>query len=162
MQTITYSNKSTLYANGSIPDANKVNAADMNEIKSVVNSNASETENLFGGLFDYSTTENDTGQTWINNKPIYRKVVEFGNLPNNTSKTVAHGISNLETFVKCDFIATRSSDKDTLFIPYSTFNTNNTGGIIFYMNSVNIYATTVSDRSAYSGVIILEYTKTTD
>ena len=162
MQTITYSNKSTLYANGSIPDANKVNAADMNEIKSVVNSNANETENLFGGLFDYSTTENDTGQTWINNKPIYRKVVEFGNLPNNTSKTVAHGISNLETFVKCDFIATRSSDKDTLFIPYSTFNTNNTGGIIFYMNSVNIYATTVSDRSAYNGVIILEYTKTTD
>lgn len=162
MQTITYSNKSTLYANSSIPDANKVNATDMNEIKTVVNNNANETENLVAGLSVYSTTEANTGQTWINNKPIYRKVIEFGNLPNNTSKTVAHGISNLENFIKCDFIATRSSDKDTLFIPYVTFNSNNTGGIVFYINSVNVYVTTVTDRSAYSGIIILEYTKTTD
>lgn len=41
MAQITYGNKSAVYSNPDIPDENKVNATDMNEIKSVVNQNDS-------------------------------------------------------------------------------------------------------------------------
>lgn len=39
MALITYANKSTMNENASVPAVNKVQASDMNEIKSVVNSN---------------------------------------------------------------------------------------------------------------------------
>lgn len=42
MQSITYSNKTPLYINSNIPDENKGNASDFNDIKSVVNANAAE------------------------------------------------------------------------------------------------------------------------
>ena len=45
MQTISYTDKSALNENAGIADINKCNASDMNEIKSVVNSNASECGN---------------------------------------------------------------------------------------------------------------------
>lgn len=43
VSTITYTNKVALNENASVADINKVKAEDMNEIKSVVNNNASET-----------------------------------------------------------------------------------------------------------------------
>ena len=42
IQTITYSDKQAMATHPSIPDVNKVTDSDMNEIKSVVNNNASE------------------------------------------------------------------------------------------------------------------------
>ena len=42
IQTITYSDKQAMGTQPSIPDINKVTDSDMNEIKSVVNNNASE------------------------------------------------------------------------------------------------------------------------
>ena len=45
MQTIGYTNKSALNQNAGIADVNKCNASDMNEIKAVVNNNASECGN---------------------------------------------------------------------------------------------------------------------
>lgn len=45
MATITYSNKVAVNTNSGVADINKVNAADMNEIKTVVNNNYSEYSN---------------------------------------------------------------------------------------------------------------------
>lgn len=45
MQSISYANKSALNVNSSIADVNKCNAADLNEIKTVVNANATESGN---------------------------------------------------------------------------------------------------------------------
>lgn len=42
MQTISFTNKTALNVNSSIADVNKCNASDLNEIKSVVNTNANE------------------------------------------------------------------------------------------------------------------------
>ena len=50
MAQITYADKSAMNVNSSIPDTNKVNASDMNEIKSVVNANYNEYSNLLTGL----------------------------------------------------------------------------------------------------------------
>lgn len=45
MQSISYTNKSALNQNAGIADINKCNADDMNEIKTVVNANATECGN---------------------------------------------------------------------------------------------------------------------
>ena len=46
-----------------------------------------------------STSEVNTGFTWVDGSPIYKKTVNFGVLPNNTSKQVAHNIQNVDYFL---------------------------------------------------------------
>lgn len=41
---------------------------------------------------EYTQNETHTGETWINGQPILRKVVNFGALPNATTKVIPHGI----------------------------------------------------------------------
>ena len=53
INTITFTDKQQLNANPSVADINKVQATDMNEIKSVVNDNA----NLMGDLTELPTTD---------------------------------------------------------------------------------------------------------
>lgn len=53
MQAISYTNKSALNENAGIADINKCNASDMNEIKTVVNANATEC----GNASDLDTTD---------------------------------------------------------------------------------------------------------
>ena len=50
VQTITYGDKSYLNENADIPATNKVQDTDMNEIKSVVNNNATELTNITGQI----------------------------------------------------------------------------------------------------------------
>lgn len=45
MQSINYTNKTALNINSDIADVNKCNASDLNQIKTVVNANASECGN---------------------------------------------------------------------------------------------------------------------
>lgn len=108
----------------------------------------------------YSNTEERVG-TWIDGKPIYRKTVNFGNLPNNSSNVTAHGISDVDVFTKIEGIGVRLAGGGVtlscLPIPYS-----GTNFIEVYAKAVNIEISTTSDRSAYTGYITLEYTKTTD
>lgn len=72
INTITYANKSYINQNQSVADTNKVNAADMNEIKSVVNANA----NIVGDSSDLEETDvitelnNIKGKIlWTNSNP---------------------------------------------------------------------------------------------
>lgn len=111
--------------------------------------------------FEYSTNEIIVGN-WVDDKPIYRKVIDIGNLPNASQTIVSHNISNIKRIVKLYGSATRDSDKDTMPIPYVTFNSNNNGGINLYANNVSILVSTSTDRSSYTGYVVLEYTKTND
>ena len=111
--------------------------------------------------FEYRQGETKCG-VWsdgFTEKTLYRKVIDIGSLPNNATKATAHSISSLDMIVSLKGIAVRSSDKDTLPIPYVTFNANNSGGMILNANSTYINVTTSSDRSAYNGYIVIEYTK---
>lgn len=105
----------------------------------------------------YSTTEQVVG-TW-NNKPLYRKVIECGALPNNSNKDVAHNIQNLGITTRCDGMAVRTSDSRALTIPDSTPGVEIGCGV----TNTNVYITTNNDRSSFNNsFLILEYTKTTD
>ena len=50
-----------------------------------------------GGV-NYSTTEHKIG-TWIDGSDLYEITVDCGNPPSNTSKTVAHGVANINDVV---------------------------------------------------------------
>ncbi len=74
VQTITYDNKSFLNENSDIADVNKVQDTDMNEIKSVVNNNANELNNLMPTtLYENAngTTSNITLNDDISNYSYY-------------------------------------------------------------------------------------------
>lgn len=115
-------------------------------------------ENYIDEKNSYSETETLTGGTWIDGKPIYRKVINFGTLPNNTEKTVNHNISNLDTLIKMECIAKSASG--AMNIPYINIRDSSASVSIFY-NTTNIAIRTSYDRSAYRAIVILEYTKTT-
>lgn len=161
VQTITYDDKQYLNQNSEIADVNKINDTDMNEIKTVVNNNATELTNVINAE-EYSTNEVQTNKVWIDGKPIYRKVVNCGNLSNANPIIVPHNITNLDKLVGYSGFALRFSDNDYLPIPYVTFNPNNGGGITTYTDGTDIHIGTSADRSAYVGYVTLEYTKTTD
>lgn len=100
----------------------------------------------------YSTGEMKIG-TWLG-KPLYRKVIDIGAMPNNTSKTVAHNISSVDTWVTVRAIAQTSGPVSLLAPSYNgTIYTN------IYTDYQNVYVQTNGDRSGFSGYVILEYTK---
>lgn len=96
---LTYANKVALNENAEISDINKVTDSNMNEIKTVVNNNDDEMITINTNLTNattYSTTETVVG-TWINGKPIYRKVIvlESGTIHAGYYE-YNHNISNLD------------------------------------------------------------------
>lgn len=92
MAQITYADKSTMNSNSSIPAINKCQASDMNEIKSVVNSNYTE---LLDAINDKniicvglsSNTNVSVGSTWTHYQvPINNTIASIGSkLTLNTS-----------------------------------------------------------------------------
>ena len=46
---------------------------------------------------DYSTNEVNTGKTWIDGKPIYRRVVDAGTSSGSGYTNVNHNIANIDT-----------------------------------------------------------------
>ena len=101
----------------------------------------------------YSTNEIKIGK-WIDGKDLYRKVVDFGALPNATTKGVAHNISNLGTVTNCYGYASISNTK--LSINWY----NGTNYITTFVTNTVVNIQTSNDRSSYTAYVIIEYTKT--
>lgn len=104
----------------------------------------------------YSTDEQRIG-TWLG-KPLYRKTINVGTLPNNTVLRVAHNIINYDRFV--NIIGSAKSSTQSLSFPF--VGSNLSDNIAIQITTDNIVIITGSDRSAFNGYVTLEYTKTTD
>lgn len=105
----------------------------------------------------YSANEQAIG-TWIDGKTLYRKVVNLGNLPNASAKSVSTGLSNVN-YVKSYGMMTNGSIYFEMNNTRPTDNTtNNETGL--YISNNTIYIETKIDRSSYTGFVVLEYTKT--
>ena len=93
IQNITYDNKVALNQNADIPDVNKVTDSDMNEIKSVVNNNATELTNLPGTIVESDSNANGTYVKFSDGTMICYKNIslnininkEWGNVYENTT-----------------------------------------------------------------------------
>lgn len=111
--------------------------------------------------WQYSTEETRTGKTWVDGKPIYRKVVDFGALPNASNKNVNHGISNLDYVVSYEGLAYDSTTRTFYPLPTVSISTN-AAQTNMAITSSAIEIVTAENRSSRRAYIVLEYTKSTD
>ena len=99
-----------------------------------------------GKRFELSTNEHWTGRSWINGKPIFRKVVDIGAFPDMSTKTVAHGITDIDEWIDYRVVGINSTKENPTFT--------------LGLTAVNVEVTTPIAMSTFSGYAILEYTKT--
>lgn len=97
--------------------------------------------------FTYSTEEVDTGEKWIDGKPIYRLVFPINFVYTDSMRTVTKDIYNAAHVIKC------------YGVDY-----NKTNGCIYFRGwSKNGYLQAMSEYHSGSCThVIFEYTKTTD
>ncbi len=109
----------------------------------------------------YSTSEVLTAERWIDGKPVYRKVVSMGALPNATAKSIAHGISNLDEHLDLSGVAFHANGDARIPLPYVSTSTST---IQMHMSKTNVIVTNRIDMSATyaKSYAIIYYTKTTD
>ena len=116
--------------------------------------------NYINELNTYSTDEIRVG-TWIDGKPIYRKVFNIGTLPNTAIKDTAHGLTNIEV-KKIYGYSKRANDNFYVPLPFSSENTSGYNIALSVLNDYIRIATGI-DRTAFTETYVtLEYTKTTD
>lgn len=111
----------------------------------------------------YSTEEQRIG-TWIDGKPLYRKVINAKPTISNSSYqtiSIKHNISDLKNVYKCNAFLHNTGNTQTYILPVETSATQAIG--ISEINSTNIIMYSKNDAwSGWIAEIILEYTKTTD
>lgn len=129
------------------------------QIRPYLNGQVPTFANQFSRSDLYSTDEKIIGQ-WIDGKPLYQKTIDFGALPNNTTKSVNHNVQNIDYVVNLFGAAYRPSDGVVNTLPYYN---NNIYGAELVSNPTSIMVTTFADRSAFSeSYVTIQYTKTTD
>ena len=100
---------------------------------------------------------------WIDGKPIYRKVINTGALPNTSSKTVNHNIDNIDFITNYYGIAYRDTDNTFIKLPFVQSSQSLALQVAVFMNKTIISLVAASDRSGFAiSYVIIEYTKTTD
>lgn len=124
----------------------------------IYDSDAVRNVTIMGNRFDkaniYTATERMIGSYL--GKPLYQKTIDCGALPNTTTKSVAHNISNADMiFIQCGFAY--ASTGSIIPIPYGS------QVLLEIAKADNIKITTTSNYSAYTNsYVIVRYTKTTD
>lgn len=98
-------------------------------------------------LFDVSIEERATSEKF-NGKTVYTKLVEVGNLPNESIKNVEHGVDNVSNFVEIKGFATHGSVWADLSSVAS-----------LQCTDTSLRVTTDYDYSNYVGYVTLKYTK---
>ena len=108
-------------------------------------------------IMDYSTSEVNTGMKWIDGHDIYKKTVYLGSLPNSTSKSVAHGVVNMDVPIKLEGMAISEAGSG---MPLNITRPDTaSAGIGAYMSTTNVVVYTGSDRSNMTGYATIYYTK---
>lgn len=121
----------------------------------------------------YSTKETKIGN-WIDGKPIYRKVVNIPIPETQGQYNIAHGITNIEKVINCDFkrysgekltINTVAPSGGTVYTQANTtFDGNYSMNFILEATKTTILYGIGSQvlTNTTSIIVVLEYTKTTD
>lgn len=178
MAQITYTDKVALNVNTDIPDINKVNASDMNEIKQVVNENeitmngmivntqSNSQTNTYSCDYindsdSYSTNEVKTNKTWINNKPIYRKVLQVGSISGTNVKNIFCP-NDIDYMITMTGMLIDNGGEEYPLQYNNIYNQSVDIGAFYYKSTNRIDLRTYDNYNIVDGYIIIEYTKTTD
>ena len=126
--------------------------------------------NDFSLVNQYSTIEVKTHKKWINDKPIYRKVIYVDGLPNGYNdsgiKSIATGISDMDIMVDMYGTFTGTGNHYDEKYPINYIRRDNSYYDIsteykFYDGAMSLVIRSQLGEY-YKGYVILEYTKTTD
>lgn len=104
----------------------------------------------------YSTSEQTTYDDWVDGKIIYKKTINVGALPNNTTKNVDPQISDLDQVIEITGVATDG----TVTIPLPNVGASAAAGVALSVGTNGISITCGQDRSSFQGYVTLHYTKT--
>lgn len=108
----------------------------------------------------YSTSEVKTNKIWIDNKPIYRKVLEY----DNVSSTLQIDMSsyNIDYMVYCTFIEEVDDGVNNRYGNwFNIWNNNQQKGLLLFRRNTQylVFDKTDTVKKLY---IIIEYTKKTN
>lgn len=122
-----------------------------------INDGAVTSDKIDFTTFNYSTSEQVAGK-WVDGKTIYKKTIDFGYLPNNSSKSVPLGIDNISRIITIE----QSCDNGGGGYVILSSGTMSAIGWNFYVQSTNanLVVTTNTDRSALRAYFTVYYTKT--
>lgn len=133
----------------------------IDDLRTMTNTTKSRLSLPLQRMIDFSTTEQDTGATWVDGKTIYKKTISMGTLPNNATKTIAHGITNLNYVVSFDATAKSPSDSQYVTLPYVIGSGNKDYEMDIVILDANIRIRTAQDNSKYTtSYLTVYYTKT--
>lgn len=105
----------------------------------------------------YSTAEQEVG-IWVNGKTIYKKTIAFGTFPNATSKSVEHGISDLDYVVKIE--GTCLQGEICRNVPLMYKGSDSAYNVELYVNKTQVRAVASQDRSMIEcPYVTIYYTK---
>lgn len=99
-----------------------------------------------------------TGQ-YLQNKPIYEKMIECGSLPNKTTKTVSTGLSGLDYFWINPANSMAFNGGATYPVPFSDNSNYNAISVRLTGRGSTITIVTANDWSGYACIISVKYTK---
>ena len=109
-----------------------------------------------GQTFPTTSTTSSTGTATNVRRQVYRKMIDFGALPNTALKSVAHGIDITSGFSFTRIYGAASDQAALTFIPIPNANTD----IQINVDATNINITTSGNLSSYTiTYIVIEYLK---
>lgn len=88
---------------------------------------------------------------------LFRKVVDCGEMPNATSKTIPHGITNYHRIVHAFGSINKADNSNTLPIPFAATSANY--NIYIAIGRSNITLQPGSDRTGYFARVVIEFTR---
>lgn len=110
---------------------------------------------------NYSLTEAKTGATWVDGSPIYKKTINFGALPDNTTKSVAHSIINLEYVIRIEGTILQGTMPTGNFkpIPLLYSSSDSSYNTECYVDKDNISMRCGNNRANCTAYVTIYYTK---
>lgn len=139
------------------------------KLRDYLNEIATATNTKDSGIYD--AVETITGQQFLPTfststasnltyRGVFRKVIDFGALPNAGSKSVAHGITFGSTF-SATRIYGAATNPSTSFIPIPFASPTLNLNISLEITATNVVITTGVDRTAYTRCfVVIEYITT--
>ena len=147
-----------------------VKAGDTLPIGTIVTYDGDTVPSGYEEVNSYSTTEVKTGDTWIDGKPIYRKVItaQMATAGGTTTINLANYGINASNVKRYEIYA--NSSTDSVIMTVNPLWTTMTGAIqcrclLYYgggSSELRLVNASGVNLSSYTATVILEYTKATD
>jgi len=113
-----------------------------------------QTEFVNGQSFFPDPTLAPDDANYLTYRQVYRKAIDFGTLPNNGTKSVAHGLAVTNAWSFTRIYATASNPTGLLYFPIPTTGTTIT------VDATNVNITTTANMTAYTKCYcVLEFLK---